>query len=131
MRFAGHTDVNLASTVVRLRGAFIACLATWPRGFNSILVRLKALFSTVVFSLLMDFNSILVRLKVEVRGVLKKHWPIEFQFHTGWIKSRHSQRAYSQDIRSFNSPLVRLKAGVSKTITYIHLFQFHSGSIKG
>ena len=98
-----------------------------------------------------SFNSIVVRLKAgpRIRGIDAQ---IEFQFHSGSIKSRsalmfrntdvafqfHSGSiksvriiALGQAMMCFNSIVVRLKARLhARRWPRLDLFQFHSGSIK-
>ena len=77
------------------------------------------------------FNSILVRLKDEVRFTRYAHGGIEFQFHTGSIKSVMTMSNFPC-IVCFNSILVRLKVKrVGSPCGAVGLlFQFHTGSIK-
>ncbi len=75
--------------------------------FNSTLVRLKASLPTLHQAGMASFNSTLVRLKVgrPIAGVVEC---VEFQFHTGSIKS----------------------VAVSPERVALPVFQFHTGSIK-
>ena len=74
------------------------------------------------------FNSILVRLKDRspLRMITASR---KFQFHTGSIKRLVVMRCCFVDV-SFNSILVRLKAGAEIRIHGLTSFQFHTGSIK-
>ena len=96
------------------------------------------------------FNSILVRLKDIER--LQKLWDEWFQFHSGTVKRIISRCTAPVPVFSFNSILVRLKAGRStakyktsrcfnsilvrlKGVQFIlrsilQVFQFHSGTVK-
>ena len=53
-----------------------------------------------------------------------------FQFHTGSIKRESDTEAHRWVEQSFNSILVRLKAGGETNRKRVTEFQFHTGSIK-
>ena len=81
-----YTVRGFNSTLVRLKESFSTMSGQVVSGFNSTLVRLKGERALIIVHLDHCFNSTLVRLKeVGEPGVAYK---VEFQFHTGSIKSR-------------------------------------------
>ena len=67
---------------------------------------------------------------MKARFVKERH-PVRFQFQTGSIKRIASELELIEDLKRFNSKLVRLKANPPREYAIRdYVFQFQTGSIK-
>ena len=136
MKPAPRTETSFRgfnTTLVQLKGCQRrACLASRAICFNTTLVQLKVdeALSIIKREQAKSFNTTLVQLKAHLRRItlLQK---LQFQYHTGPIKSCRAAASIASTASCFNTTLVQLKANPPQPgLIDTEKFQYHTGPIK-